>query len=47
MTEAKEILDEKEMKRRYGIFYDSSPKVRLDPRNVPEQFWPLLPYAVL
>jgi len=29
----------------YGRFYDLGPKLRLDPKNVPRQFWPLVPYA--
>lgn len=45
VSETPDILIADRMKRRYGGFYDRSPKVHLDPRNVPEQFWPLLPYA--
>jgi hypothetical protein len=33
------------MVQQYGLFYDLSPKLRLDRRNIPEKFWPLLPYA--
>ena len=33
------------MKRLYGRFYDRGAKQHLDRRNVPEKFWPLLPYA--
>lgn len=39
------ILSAQQMKRWYGGFYDSSPKIRLDRSKVPEEFWPLLPYA--
>ena len=33
------------MRRRYGAFYDKSPRVRLDRHKVPERYWPLLHYA--
>jgi len=45
MGESLDILSAEQMKQRYGSFYDSSPKLKLDRRNVPETFWPLLPYA--
>jgi hypothetical protein len=45
MSEEVEILDTETMQRRYGAFYSSSPKVHLDKKKVPREFWPLLPYA--
>ncbi len=45
MTDKTEILTAEEMRQWYGGFYTSSPMVRLDRSKVPEQFWPLLPYA--
>ena len=33
------------MRQRYGSFYESSPNIALDRTKVPEQLWPLLPYA--
>lgn len=40
-----DILSAQPMRQQYGDFYDRSPMVRLDRSKVPEQFWPLLPYA--
>jgi hypothetical protein len=45
MGETPDILSAEQMKRRYGSFYDNSPKSHLDPRKVPERYWPLLAYA--
>ena len=45
MGETKEILSAEQMKERYGPFYESSLKIQLDERKVPEQCRPLLPYA--
>lgn len=45
MPQTPDILSAEQMKQRYGSFYDQSPKVQLDQRNVPERFRPLLPYA--
>src|SRR5262249_4208815 len=45
MGELGSLWSAEEIKRRYGSFYDSSPKLRLDRRRVPEKLWPLLPYA--
>ena len=45
MSEATDILSVEQMKRWYGRFYDSNPKLHLDRSKVPEKFWPLLPYA--
>jgi hypothetical protein len=45
MTETPDILSAGQMKRRYGGFYDSSPKLHLDRTKVPEKYWPLLAYA--
>jgi hypothetical protein len=39
------ILTAQQMAQQYKAFYDQSPKLKLDQRNVPEKFWPLLPYA--
>jgi hypothetical protein len=40
-----ELLSAEQLKRWYGSFYDKSPKVNLEKANVPEQLWPLIPYA--
>ena len=45
MGQTPDILNPEQMKQRYGSFYESSPKVHLDQRRVPERFWPLLAYA--
>jgi hypothetical protein len=45
MSETPEILSAEQMQRRYGSFYNNSPKVYLDRNKVPEACWPLLPYA--
>jgi len=45
MSETSDILSAEQMKRRYGSFYDASPKLHLDRTKVPEKFWPLLAYA--
>ena len=45
MGETPDILSAEQMKRWYGSFYDRSPMLDLDQRKVPEEFWPLLPYA--
>jgi hypothetical protein len=45
MGEALKPLNAAQMKQYYGTFYDESPKLVLNPDNVPKQFWPLLPYA--
>lgn len=45
MSDEIEVLTAEEMRRWYGGFYASSPMVHLDRSKVPEQFWPLLPYA--
>jgi len=45
MSDTSNILTTDQMKQWYGNFHGQSPKLNLDPRNVPEQFWPLLPYA--
>jgi hypothetical protein len=45
MSETSDILSAEQMKRRYGSFYDSSPKLHLDRRNIPGVLWPLLAYA--
>jgi hypothetical protein len=45
MSVPPDILSADQMKRQYGRFYNSSPRLRLDRDKVPEQFWPLLPYA--
>jgi len=34
-----------EIKKRYGSFYHASPRLDLDKHKVPEEYWPLLPYA--
>ena len=38
MKEPPDILSAEQMQRWYGDFYDLSPKVHLDRKNVPEQF---------
>ena len=45
MSQTPDILSAEQMKQRYGVFYNCSPKRHLDPRKVPEQFWPLMAYA--
>lgn len=45
MNDTPHILSVKEMENSYGRFYDRSPKVPLDRKKVPQQYWPLLPYA--
>lgn len=45
VSQSPDILSAEEMKQWYDHFYESSPKVRLNRANVPEQLWPLLPYA--
>jgi hypothetical protein len=40
-----DILTDEQMRSRYGRFYEISPRLQLDRRHVPMQFWPLLPYA--
>ena len=45
MGETTDVLSAELMKQHYGSFYESSPNVALDQSKVPEQFWPLLPYA--
>jgi hypothetical protein len=45
MSENSGILSAEEIRRRYGRFYDQSPRLRLDRTKVPRQLWPLLPYA--
>jgi hypothetical protein len=45
MTSNADVLSADEMKQRYGSFYDQSQKLRLDRTKVPQQLWPLLPYA--
>ena len=39
------VLTTDEMKQLYGPFYDRGAGRPLDRRNVPEEFWCLLPYA--
>jgi len=43
--ETPEIYSADQMRKRYDSFYDQSPKQNLDRRKVPEELWPLLPYA--
>ncbi len=45
MSETPDISSAEQMKRWYGSFYNSSPKLHLDRRKVPEKFWPLIAYA--
>ncbi len=45
MSQTPSILSAEQMKRRYASFYDRSPKLDLDRKEVPEKFWPLVPYA--
>lgn len=45
MPQNEEVLTREEMRSRYGHFYQRSAKLSLDPTNVPERLWPLLPYA--
>ncbi len=45
MRKVPEILDAERMRERYGSFYNASPKVHLDQRQIPARLWPLLPYA--
>lgn len=45
MSDKITILTADEMRQWYGGFYTSSPMVRLDRSKIPQQFWPLLPYA--
>ncbi len=45
MPKKPQILTVEEMKSRSGAFYKLSPKVRIDAQKIPEEFWPLLPYA--
>src|SRR5262245_52739525 len=40
-----ELLTSDEMREFYGSFYSASCRVPLDPANVPNELWPLLPYA--
>lgn len=40
-----QLLTRDEMQSLYGSFYAQSPKVKLDRRRIPEQFWALIPYA--
>jgi hypothetical protein len=39
------ILSTSQMRQFYGSFYDMSPIVKLNRQLVPEDVWPLLPYA--
>jgi hypothetical protein len=45
MCEPSHLLSAEEMKKWYGRFYESNPRVNLNRANVPERFWPLLHYA--
>lgn len=45
MNGTSNVLGREQMKGLYGSFYERSPQVRLDERNVPQRVWPLLPYA--
>jgi hypothetical protein len=45
MGDTIEVLDAAQMRQRYGSFYESSPRMKLDQNKVPKQFWSLLPYA--
>lgn len=45
MSDQAEVLTVEKMRQWYGSFYNSSPIVRLDRKNVPAECWPLLPYA--
>lgn len=35
----------KVMKEKYGPFFESSSKLTLDQRRIPQTLWPLIPYA--
>jgi hypothetical protein len=39
------VYTDKEMKDKYGPFYESSSKLSLDQRHIPQKLWPLIPYA--
>ena len=39
------ILSNYAMKQSYGDFYSESPQVSLNKKKVPEELWPILPYA--
>ncbi len=45
MTDLNVVWTLEDMKRKYGLFYQESPKVCLDKGKIPKQFWPLLAYA--
>ncbi len=45
MNDDTELLSAEQLKRWYGSFYKNSPKTRLERANIPEQLWPLIPYA--
>ena len=45
MSDGNLVWSAEQLKERYGIFFNSSPRVHLDRRNVPEKYWALLPYA--
>jgi hypothetical protein len=45
MGDTTKILNATQMRERYGSFYHSGSKLQLDRGRIPEQFWPLIPYA--
>ena len=45
MSATNNLWDVDEIKRRYGKFFGKGARLKLERRNVPEDFWPLLHYA--
>lgn len=45
MPKPAKLLTDDEMREQYGELYAASPKNPLNRKNVPENVWPLLPYA--
>ena len=45
MGNVSQVMSSSEMKQWYGRFFEQRPRSTLDPANVPNKYWPLLPYA--
>jgi hypothetical protein len=45
MSGSNQVLNDEQMRRRYGAFYTESPKVAIDPNRVPKALHSLIPYA--
>ena len=39
------VLNEVEMRELYGAFYEHGGNIALDESRIPQQLWPLIPYA--